>query len=86
MQVHIKEKLYIGASVSISTIDYLKETYYQESDFADTLSTVQSFYMRDDLYTSGAGVNLKIGGILRVNDQFRLGLILAFANFLQYAR
>ena len=30
--------------------------------------------MRDNLYTSGAGVNLKIGGILRVNDQLRLGL------------
>ena len=69
-----KEKLYIGASVGLSTIDYLKETIYQESDFADTLSTVQSFYIRDDLYTSGAGVNLKIGGILRVNDQLRLGL------------
>ena len=48
----------------MSTIDYLKETYYQESDFADTLSTVQSFYIRDDVYTSGAGVNLKIGGVL----------------------
>ena len=30
--------------------------------------------MLDDVYTSGAGVNLKIGGILRVNDQLRLGL------------
>ena len=30
--------------------------------------------MRDDVYISGAGVNLKIGGILRVNDQLRLGL------------
>ena len=69
-----KEKLYIGASVGLSTIDYLKQTKYQESDFADTLSTVQSFYMQDDVHTSGAGVNLKIGGILRVNDQFRLGL------------
>lgn len=69
-----KEKLYIGASIGLSTIDYLKETYYQESDFADTVSTVQSFYMRDDVYISGAGVNLKIGGILRVNDQLRLGL------------
>ncbi len=69
-----KEILYIGASVGLSTIDYLKENYYQESDFTDTLSTVQSFYMRDDVYTSGAGVNLKIGGIYRVNDQFRLGL------------
>ena len=68
-----KEKLYIGASVGLSTIDYLKKTYYQESDFVDTLSTVQSFYMRDDLHISGAGVNLKIGGILRVSDQLRLG-------------
>ena len=69
-----KEKLYIGASIGLSTIDYSKENYYQESDFADTLSTVQSFYMHDDVYISGAGVNLKIGGILRINDQLRLGL------------
>lgn len=69
-----KEKLYIGASLGLSTIEYLKETYYEEGGFTDTTSTVQSFYMLDDLYTSGAGINLKIGGILRVNDQLRLGL------------
>lgn len=69
-----QEKLYIGASLGLSTIEYLKETYYEESGFADTASTVQSFYMLDDLYTSGAGVNLKIGGILRVSDRLRLGL------------
>lgn len=69
-----KEKLYIGASLGLSTIEYLKETYYEEAGFSDTTSTVRSFYMLDDLYTSGAGINLKIGGILRVSDQLRLGL------------
>ena len=57
-----KEKLYIGTSVGISTIDYLNETIIKKVILQILFSSVQSFYMRDNLYTSGAGVNLKIGG------------------------
>lgn len=69
-----QENLYVGASLGISSLDYVKETYYTESNFTDTSSTVKGFYMLDDLYTKGLGINLKIGGIYRLNDKFRLGL------------
>jgi hypothetical protein len=69
-----KERLYLGATLGFTSIEYAKKSRYNESGFADDSTTVQSFYLYENVYTSGGGVNLKLGGILRVNDNLRLGL------------
>ena len=69
-----KDNLYLGGSISVPHIDYSSETFYLENNFTDTSSSVQSFSMLNSLYTSGLGINFKIGGIYRVNDNLRIGL------------
>ncbi len=69
-----KERLYLGATLGFTSIEYAKKSHYNESGFADDSTTVQRFDLYENVYTSGGGVNLKLGGILRVNDNLRLGL------------
>ena len=69
-----QEKLYLGATLGLTNINFRKNSRYNERNFADTNSTVQFFDMYENQYTTGAGVNLKIGGIYRANDNLRLGL------------
>ena len=68
------EKLYLGATIGLTSIDYTKKSRYNERNFADTLSTVEYFDMYENQYTTGAGVNLKLGAIYRASDNFRLGI------------
>lgn len=69
-----QEKLYLGSTLSISTVEYIKRSKYTENNFNDTLSTVQSFDFYENQYTSGSGVGLKLGAIYKVNKNLRLGL------------
>ena len=68
------EKLYLGATLGLTNINYRKNSRYNERNFVDTNTTVQYFDMYENQYTTGSGVNLKIGGIYRANDNVRLGL------------
>ena len=69
-----KEKLYLGSSLSITTLEYIKSSRYAEYNFDDTLSTVQTLDFYEYQYTSGAGLGLKLGAIYKANDNLRLGL------------
>ena len=69
-----QEKFYLGASLGLTNINYQKISRYNERNFADTSSTVQYFDLYENQYTTGSGVNLKIGGIYRASDNVRLGL------------
>lgn len=68
-----KDKLYIGASLGIVTVDFSQETIYTESE-GDASTPFSSLEYRDDFSTTGAGVNLKVGVIARPIDALRLGL------------
>lgn len=69
-----QEKLYIGSSLTINTVEYARRSKYTENNFNDTLSTVQSFEFYEYQYTSGSGVGLKLGAIYKANKNLRLGL------------
>ena len=69
-----QEKLYLGSSLTINTVEYFKKSKYTENNFNDTLSTVQSFNFYENQYTSGSGVGLKLGAIYKANKNLRLGL------------
>jgi hypothetical protein len=68
------EKLYLGASLGITNINYQKKSRYNERNFADTNSTVQYFDMYENVMTTGSGINLKLGAIYRANEMLRIGL------------
>ena len=68
------EKLYLGATLGLTSTEYTKKSRYNERNFADTASTVEYFDMYENQYTTGAGVNLKLGAIYRASDNFRLGI------------
>lgn len=65
------DKLYLGATLGISTINYTREKEFTEdisgSDFID------SFEIRDELSIRGTGVNLALGFIYRPIDAIRIG-------------
>ena len=50
------EKLYLGATIGLTSIDYTKKSRYNERNFIDTLSTVEYFDMYENQYTTGAGL------------------------------
>lgn len=68
-----KDKLYIGASLGIVTVDFSQENIYSEAE-GDASTPFTSFQYVDEFSTSGAGVNLKLGLIARPTDALRLGL------------
>ncbi|AKD02924.1 hypothetical protein POKO110462_01560 [Pontibacter korlensis] len=68
-----KDRLYIGASLGIVTVDYSQESIYTEAEGEPSTSFTSLEYV-DEFSTSGAGVNLKVGLIARPIDALRFGL------------
>jgi hypothetical protein len=66
-------KLYLGASVGIGSINYDRETQYKESEINDTIYGLSDFTLNEDLNINGSGVNLKVGLIFRPVDFIRIG-------------
>lgn len=69
-----QDRLYLGATVGLQSIDYQENSTYYEVDAADTIPVFNSLTKYDKLETTGSGVNLKLGAIYRVNEWLRLGL------------
>lgn len=68
-----RDKLYIGASLGIVSLDFYQERIYTETE-TDVTTPFTSLTYRDEFWTTGAGVNLKVGLIARPTDALRLGL------------
>lgn len=69
------DKLFLGATMGIPTIRYIYDKNYTEtSAINDTLTDFKSFTIHDNVKTSGAGFNLKIGIIYKVTDWVRVGV------------
>ena len=69
-----QDKLYMGASLGIQSIDYSEYSTYYEVDAADTIPVFNSLTKYDKLETTGSGINLKLGAIYRLNEWLRVGL------------
>lgn len=70
---NFKEKLMIGATLGIPFLNYEENRTYRETDESDEIPAFDELTFRENVTTSGAGINLKIGAIYRVNQAFRLG-------------
>lgn len=68
-----EDRIYLGATIGMPSIDYYEKSTYTESEFADTTAHLQRFDYSEELTTTGRGFNLKLGVIARLNDWVRLG-------------
>lgn len=69
-----EEKLMIGATIGVPFLTFTEEKIYVESDReGNRIPLFNSLDYRQDLNTTGVGINLKLGFIYRVNQMLRLG-------------
>jgi hypothetical protein len=72
-----QEKLMIGATVGIPTINYERTKTFNEEDISgNTNNDFKYLKYNESLVTSGAGINLKLGLIYKANKNFRAGFAL----------
>lgn len=67
------DRLYMGATIGVPYIRYSETSVFTETDVDENSDFFKSFSRTDNLETSGTGVNLKFGIILRATDWLRLG-------------
>lgn len=68
-----EENIYFGATIGIPTIQYSETNTYSESNFSDTSQNLNTFTYKDQLNAYGSGVNLKLGVIMRVGENTKIG-------------
>jgi hypothetical protein len=68
-----QEKLYIGATLGIPTINYYEYSEYTESETTDTTSNLRGVLLSEEVAAYGTGYNLKIGAIYRVSEKTKIG-------------
>lgn len=66
------DKVYIGGTLGIPYIKYKESSIYTETDSQNRNDYFRSFTRLDELETSGTGINLKLGVIVRPADWFRI--------------
>ncbi len=70
---NFKERLMIGGSIGFPFLSYREEKVYTEADEADDIPFYRDLQFDENLSTSGSGINLKLGVILRINQMIRIG-------------
>ncbi len=68
------DKLYVGATVGVSLLEYSETTNYQEEDRLEIDSNFINLEQNVDFISSGAGLNLKLGAIYRIQPWLRAGV------------
>jgi hypothetical protein len=77
------DKLFIGATVGIVDVNYnLTDVYTETAEYDDQLYGLNSYSFTQNLNTSGAGVNFKLGFIYRIMDWLRIGGAIHSPTFL----
>jgi len=76
-----RDRLYLGGTLGLQSIEYKESNIYTENDVADTIPFFNSLTKYDNLKTTGSGVNLKLGAIYRATSWLRLGLALHTPTF-----
>ncbi len=65
--------LFVGATIGMPYLRYYRESYYSEYDVADTIPFFDNWTTTENLTTTGWGINLKLGAILKPADWVRIG-------------
>ncbi len=73
MSGNLRDKLYVGGSLSIPFARYSSDILYQEVDTYDEIEDFNYFNLEDYLDVNAVGIAAKFGLIYRINDMFRVG-------------
>ena len=77
------DKWFWGASLGIPIVYYNSHTVLTESDTsANRLNGFNTATYTDDFKTTGAGINIRLGGIYRPSEHIRLGLAIQTPTFM----
>ncbi len=69
-----KDRVYIGATLGIPLLNYTQTSQYLETDAISGVPIFDKLEYNKKVTINGAGINLKIGTIVRLNQMFRVGL------------
>jgi hypothetical protein len=75
------DKFYFGGTLGIPIIKYNYQATYSEYDYKNVDPQFQSLQYQESIATSGAGWNIKLGGIYRFNSGIKVGLYGQTATF-----
>ena len=67
------EKIMVGATIGVPFINYDEEKTYEERDVDSSVIYFDELLFRENLSTSGSGINLKLGFIYKISQMFRVG-------------
>jgi hypothetical protein len=70
---NLGDKLYLGLTVGIPTLNYYEYSHYKEYRIKDTVPNFRSLDYFYDLHTRGTGVNAKFGAIYKPVKWVRIG-------------
>lgn len=69
------EKLMLGATVGIQSVNYKRDFYFNEEDVSgNTNNDFKYMNFQENLVTTGLGANLKLGAIIKPSQNFRFGV------------
>lgn len=71
---NMDDKLYLGLSVGIPIVNYVRHTTFTESDPTDALNDFSYSRLEEEYTNKGVGLNAKLGLIFKPVERFRLGL------------
>ena len=72
---NFNDRLYMGASLNLSSLRYNREIVYKEiPDAGDNTNDLVELRRYENLFTSGTGFNFKVGMIARLTNALRFGL------------
>ena len=66
--------VYLGGSIGINSLRYLEESLYSEEDKDNIIPVLNNYTLQQDVTTTGTGVNLKLGIIVRPAEWIRMGV------------
>jgi hypothetical protein len=68
-----KEKLYLGVTIGVPTIDYYEYSEYTERETSDTSNNLRQMLFSEEISAYGTGYNLKVGAIYRLTERIKIG-------------
>ncbi len=73
LSANVMDKVYIGASMGIQSINYEEVKTFQETDVLDSIPDYNSFSFKEYLETKGSGINFKVGLLYSPVPWMRIG-------------
>ncbi len=67
------DKIYAGVTIGIPILNYHMDSRYTEIDTKDSINMFKSLTLDEELHTTGAGVNFKLGLLFRPAEWIRFG-------------